>query len=125
MTNFNATTISVAAVATAYSSALTPRWQYLSVTNETGVEIFVRTDGQPATADGDFCTAIPAGSEPVVLANMLPLWDQAMAVVANGSANQSGQWKGGGTANPGTSVSVIAPAGTLAGTATVTIQGAG
>ncbi len=120
-------TISVAAVNTAYSGTLTTRYQYVSVTNETGGEIFVRTDGTAATVDGDFCTLVANGAT-VVLANMLPLWDQAMSVIPAGSNNQWGQWKGGGTANPGTSVSVIAPTGvTLATTppAIVTVQGAG
>lgn len=120
-------TIAVAAVNTAYSGTLTPRYQFISVLNETGGEIFVRTDGQAATVDGDFCTLV-ANGERALIANMTPLWTQAQTVIANGSANQWAQSKNGGAANPGTPVSVIAPTGvTLVTTppAVVTVQGAG
>lgn len=111
--------------ASAVSGSLTPRYQYVSVINETGIDVFVRTDGQPATLDGDFCTHIAPG-ERALIANMTPLWTQAQMVIANGSANQWAQAKNGGAANPGTPVSVIpvtAPAAPT--TAYVTIQGAG
>ncbi len=124
MTNVNSATISVSAADTAYSGALVPRYEFVSVLNETGLEIWVRTDGTAATVDGDFCTAIAPGSQ-VVVANMQPLWDQAMTVIPAGTVNQWGQWQGGGTANPGTTVSVISVSGTLGSTPTVTIQGAG
>lgn len=127
MTNQNSVTIAVAAVNTAYSGALVPRYEYISVVNETGGEIFVRTDGTAATVDGDYCTLV-ANGERVLLANMAPTWDQASTVIKNGTANQGGQWLGGGQSNPGTSVSVISPTGvTLVTTppAIVTVQGAG
>lgn len=127
MTNVNSVSIDVVAAGTAYSGALVERYEYLSVSNLTGLEIFIRTDGSAATADGDYCTAIPPGGNPVVVANGLLLWDQASNVIPAGSNNQWGQWKGGGAANPGVSVSVIAVSGTgtLSSTPYVTIQGAG
>ena len=127
MTNVNSATIAVSAVNTAYSGSLTPRYQFISVLNETGGEIFVRTDGTAATVDGDLCSLV-ANGERALLANMNPLWEQAQTVIPAGTENQWGQWQGGGVANPGTSVSVIAPTGvTLLTTppAVVTIQGAG
>lgn len=120
-------TISVAAVNTAYSGTLTTRYEYISVVNQTGAQIFVRTDGTAATVDGDFCSLVMPG-ERALLANMLPTWDQSSTVIPAGSNNQWGQSKAGGQANPGTSVSVIAPTGgTLATTPPpiVTVQGAG
>lgn len=109
----------------AVSGTLTPRYEYLTVLNEMGVEIWVRTDGTAATIDGDFCTAVAPG-ERALVANMAPLWDQASTVIPAGSNNAAGQWKGGGMANPGTSISFIPVTGTgLATTPTVTIQGAG
>jgi hypothetical protein len=120
-------TIAVAAVNTAYSGTLTPRYQFVSVLNETGGEIFVRTDGSAATVDGDFCTLV-ANGERALLANMAPLWNQSQTVVRNGSVNQWAQSKNGGVANPGTSVSVISPTGVTLQTtppAVVTVQGAG
>ena len=110
---------------TAVSGTITPRYEYVSVLNETGVEIWVRTDGSAATVDGDNCTAVPAGTNPVVIANGALPWEQAMSVIPAGSNNQWGQWKGGGTANPGLSVSVIAVVTPTATTPSVTIQGAG
>ena len=128
MTNVNSATIAVTAASTAYSGALLPRYEFVSVLNESGLEVWVRTDGTAATIDGDFCTAIPPGGNPVVVANMQPLWDQSQTVIPAGSVNQWGQARNGGTSNPGTTVSVIgAPnTGTINATAgTVTIQGAG
>jgi hypothetical protein len=125
--SFDSVTIAVSSVNTAFSGSLTPRYQYVTVVNETGGEIFVRTDGQPATVDGDFCTLV-ANGERALVANMAPLWDQASTVIRNGTSNAQGQWAGGGASNPGTTVSVIAPTGvTLVTTppAIVTIQGAG
>lgn len=122
---FNSLTLSVPST-TAVSGSLTARYQYVTVVNETGVEIWVRTDGSAATVDGDFCTLVmPA--ERALLANMAPLWEQAQTVIMNGSANQNGQWKGGGVANPGTPISVIAVSTPGAGppSPVVTIQGAG
>jgi len=123
----NSVSIAVAAVNTAYSGTLTTRYEYISVLNETGGEIFVRTDGVAATVDGDLCSLVAPG-ERALLANMLQLWEQAQTVIPAGPNNQWGQWKGGGAANPGVSVSVIAPTGvTLMTTppAIVTVQGAG
>lgn len=111
---------------TAVSGTLTPRYQFVEVTNMTGVQIFVRTDGQAATVDGDFCAALlPNGT--ALLANMAPLWEQAQTVIPNGSNNAAGQWKGGGAANPGTPISVIAVTTPGAGppAPVVVIQGAG
>lgn len=109
----------------AVSGSLTPRYEYVTVLNETGLEIWVRTDGQAATVDGDFCSAVAPG-ERVLMANTSPLWTQAQTVIANGSVNQWAQSKNGGVANPGTPVSFIPVSGTgLATTPTVTIQGAG
>jgi hypothetical protein len=109
----------------AVSGTLTPRYEYVSVLNETGVEIWVRTDGSAATVDGDFCSAVAPG-ERALIANTAILWDQASTVTPAGSNNAGGQWRGGGAANPGTSISFIPVTGTgLATTPTVTIQGAG
>lgn len=109
----------------AVSGSLTPRYEYVTVLNETGVEIWVRSDGTAATVDGDFCTAVAPG-ERVLMANTSPLWDQAQTVIPNGSVNQWGQARNGGVANPGTPISFIPVTGTgLATTPTVTIQGAG
>lgn len=111
----------------AVSGSLTPRYQFVSVENQTGSEIFVRTDGQAATVDGDFCTLV-ANGERALIANMSPLWTQAQTVIANGSVNQWAQAKNGGAANPGTPVSVITPSGVTLQTtppSLVTIQGAG
>ena len=119
----NSLTLSVPTTA-AVAGTLTPRYEFVSVLNETGVEIWVRTDGTAATVDGDFCTAVAAGAQ-IVVANMNPLWEQAQAVIQAGANNQWGQWKGGGAANPGVSVSVIAASTPSATTPTVTIQGAG
>jgi hypothetical protein len=109
----------------AVSGSLVPRYEYVTVLNETGVEIWVRTDGTAATVDGDFCTAVAPG-ERALIANMMPLWDQAQTVIPNGTVNQWGQARNGGVANPGTQISFIPVTGTgLATTPTVTIQGAG
>src|SRR6185437_303049 len=86
---------------TAVSGSLTPRYQYVSVINETGIDIFVRTDGQPAVLDADFCTHIAPG-ERALVANMTPLWTQAQTVLQPGSVNQWQQAKNGGASNPGT-----------------------
>jgi hypothetical protein len=109
---------------TAVTLTLSNRYEFITVANNTGVEIFVRTDGQAATVDGDLCVAIAPETDSVV-ANMLPLWDQASTVIPAGSNNQWGQWKGGGMANPGVSVSIIAVTTPTEATPTVTIQGAG
>jgi hypothetical protein len=109
----------------AVSGNLTPRYGYVTVLNEVGVEIWVRTDGTAATINGDFCTAVAPG-ERVLVANQSPLWDQASTVIPNGSNNAAGQWRAGGATNPGTPVSFIPVTGTgLATTPTVTIEGAG
>lgn len=122
----NSNSISVPGT-TAVTGTLTPRYEYISVLNLTGVEVWVRTDGTAATIDGDFCTAIGPGEVPVLMANMTPLWDQSQTVVLPGSNNQWGQAKNGGAANPGTTVSVIAISTPSAGppAPVVVIQGAG
>jgi hypothetical protein len=111
----------------AVSGSLTPRYEYVSVLNQTGNEIFVRTDGTAATVDGDFCTMV-ANGERALIANMTPLWEQAQTVIPAGSNNAGGQWRGGGQANPGTPISVIIPTGVTPQTtppSVVTVQGAG
>ena len=124
MTNVNSVTLA-ASGGSAVSGALLPRYEYVSVLNETGLEIWVRTDGTAATVDGDFCSAVAPG-ERALIANMNPLWTQAQTVLPAGTVNQWGQAQNGGTSNPGTSVSFIPVSGTgLASTPTVTIQGAG
>ena len=122
---FDSLTLSVPGT-TAVSGTLTPRYQYISVTNMTGAQIFVRTDGTAATVDGDFCTGILPGGV-ALIANMAPLWEQAQTVIQNGTDNQGGRWRGGGAANPGTPVSVIAVTAPSAGppAPVVVIQGAG
>lgn len=123
----NSLSLLVPSANVAVSGSLTPRYEYVSVLNETGCEIFVRTDGTAATVDGDFCSMV-ANGERALLANMAPLWDQASTVIPAGSNNAGGQWRGGGQANPGTSVSVIIPSSATPQTtppSVVTIQGAG
>lgn len=110
---------------TAVSGTLTPRYEFVSVINETGIDIFVRTDGSAAVLDADFCTHIAPG-ERALIANMTPLWTQAQAVIAPGTVNQWAQARNGGAANPGTPISVIAvTAPSTPSTSFVTIQGAG
>lgn len=119
----NSLTLSVPGT-TAVSGTLTARYEYVSVLNETGVEIWVRTDGSAAVLDADLCSAVAPG-ERALIANMTVLWDQSQTVVPYGSVNQWGQSKYGGVANPGTPISVIAVTTPSAATPTVTIQGAG
>src|SRR6185437_5749669 len=120
---FNSLTL-VPSGTSAVSGSLTPRYEFVTVLNETGVEIWVRTDGQAAVLDADLCYAVAPG-ERALIANMTPLWDQASTVIPAGSVNQWGQWKGGGMANPGTPVSFIPVVTATATTPTVTVQGAG
>src|ERR1700761_2939299 len=98
MSTYVSDSISVAGTS-AVSSSLVPRYEYVTVLNETGVEIWVRPDGSAATVDGDFCTAVAPG-ERALVANGSPLWEQAMSVIPAGSNNAGGQWNGGGMANP-------------------------
>jgi hypothetical protein len=124
MTNFNSVSLAPSG-GSAVSGALTPRYEYVSVLNETGLEIWVRTDGTAATVDGDFCSAVAPG-ERALLANMNLLWTQAQTVLPAGTHNQWGQAQNGGVANPGTSISFIPVASSgFSSTPTVTIQGAG
>jgi hypothetical protein len=109
---------------TAVSGTLTPRYEFISVLNETGVEIWVRTDGTAAVLDADLCSAVAPG-ERALLANTAVLWTQAQSVIPSGTHNQWGQSQAGGVSNPGTSISVIAVTTPSASTPTVTIQGAG
>ena len=123
----NSLSLLVPSANAAVAGSLTPRYQFVSVLNQTGNEIFVRTDGQAATVDGDFCTMV-ANGERALIANMTPLWTQAQTVIPNGSVNQWGQARNGGASNPGTPISVIIPPGVTPQTtppAVVTIQGAG
>jgi hypothetical protein len=96
-------------------------------TGTTG-NIFARTDGQPATVGGDFCTEIGPGVA-VEIANADPLWNQAATVIPKGAIvggtpgtpaevypYGSSLW--GGLANAGTTVSLIS-----SGTPTYTVTG--
>jgi hypothetical protein len=123
----NSLSLLVPSANVAVSGSLTPRYEFVSVLNQTGNEIFVRTDGSAATVDGDFCTMV-ANGERALIANMTPLWNQSQTVLQAGSVNQWAQAKNGGAANPGTPISVITPTGVTPQTtppAVVTIQGAG
>lgn len=136
MATFTNSTSGTAGAAASYTSTI--RWAYVRVEN-TGASgvLWVRTDGSnAAAADGSY--SLNPG-ESGVFANALPLWTQAATVIPAGSdvasplaAGQPG-WPGtpatnnplgsslyGGTANPGTSVSIFS-----AGTPTFTIAGTG
>lgn len=127
MTNQYSISGTASGSATAY--ALVPRYEYIVVENTgTTGDLYFTTNGQAATALGaaDYCYGLVPGESKVV-ANMEPLWTQAALVIGNTSptgvnTNQSqyGTSLYGGTASPGTSVSIIS-----AGTPTFTITGAG
>lgn len=123
-----------------YAGNNTPiRYAYFLVENTgTTGNIYVRTDGTAATVGGDFCTEVAPGGTAVV-ANALATWSQAASVIAastSGAAayqNPMGTGMGGaievqpmgtspygGTASPGSSVSVISSA-----TPTFTVTGTG
>lgn len=116
--NFSYTGTTNGSANTATSYALTPRWNYLAITNQAASNtagagagiIFVRTDGSAAVTTGndDLSICIMAGAT-VVVANMLPLWSQAALVIPNGTSDINGTEIYGGTANPGVSVSILSP----------------
>lgn len=113
------------------------RYAYVAVSHNgaVGTVVYVRTDGTAATVGGDNTVAVEAGQTAVV-ANAFATWSQAASVIppaaagANAYAVPSGNGPSevtpmgsspyGGTASPGTSVSVIS-----SGTPTVTITGTG
>lgn len=127
MSNFSVSGSTSATPSTASSFALTPRYQYVTVENESataGTILFVRTDGTAATVGGDYCVSVEAG-ERVIVANMLPLWTQAQTVIPAGANPASpnpgspgevqpfGSALNGQAANPGVSVSVISSAASV------------
>jgi len=123
----NTDSVVVTAGAAAASVTLTPRWSYILVeNNSTGlaspVGIWVRTDGTAATVAGDNCYYVPPNGSKVV-ANMLALWNQSAGLIQNGANDWQNTDLYGGTANPGTSVSVILASGST--TQSVVISGAG
>lgn len=133
MPTFTNSATGTAGAAASYTSTI--RWAYFKVEN-TGAAgvLWVRTDGTAAAAaDGSY--SLNPG-ESGVFANALPLWTQAASVipasaattaaylVASGSGpsevNPVGTSPYGGTASPGSSVSIFS-----AGTPTFTISGTG
>lgn len=115
------------------------RYAYVVVEN-TGAAgtIFARTDGTAATIGGDECFEIGPGQS-ATIANGFATWSQAASVIpasaaganayknASGSGpyaplgvNPMGTSPYGGSANPGTSVSLIS-----SGTPTFTVTGTG
>lgn len=120
-----------------YAGNNTPiRYAYVLIENTGAGTIFARTDGQAATVNGDFCTAVPAGTT-IVMANAAPWWSQAASVIPASNAgaaaytgaefgtnppevNPMGTSPYGQLVSPGTTVSVIS-----AGTPTFTITGTG
>lgn len=131
MPTFTNSATGTAGAATSYTSTL--RWAYIYVENTgtTGI-LWVRTDGSAATA-GDGSYSVSPGQS-IVVANDLGLWSQAASVIPAGTyATNMAVGSGtppeiqpygsslyGGTANPGTSVSIFS-----AGTPTFTISGTG
>lgn len=115
----NATTVygTIASSTTAVSAALAERYGYIAVENlspPAGATpepqlIWVRTDGTAAVKEADGCFSVNPG-ERMVVAPMNGLWTQAALCIPNGTG--MGQSRYGGTANPGTSVSVILDNGT-------------
>lgn len=138
MPTFTNSASGTAGAAASYTS--TTRWAYVKVEN-TGAAgvLWVRTDGTAAAAaDGSY--SLNPG-ESGVFANALGLWTQAATVIPAGddlsahpptvagtpgfpgtpaSPTVAGGSLYGGTANPGTSVSIFS-----AGTPTFTIAGTG
>ena len=118
------------------------RYAYIEVENGTAFDIFVRADGSAATnAGGDQDTLVPAGAS-VTISNGFGWWTQAASVIppsaagagayTNASGNgplgvtPMGTSPYGGSANPGTSISVVAVSGsTPTATSDVTITGTG
>ena len=141
----NTTVVASLNSAAAASVSLTPRWSYLLVENGTGViadnslygaglygagdyggdptvGVWVRTDGTAATVGGDFCEYVPPNGSQLV-ANSTPLWTQAASLIGNGINDSQGTSIYGGTANPGTTVSIILTSGS--GPQSVIVSAAG
>jgi hypothetical protein len=140
MSNFSAYA-SVASSTSASTFTLTPRWNYVVVSNMTtgtgATIIWVRTDGNPATVDGDESYALAPGQRGL-FANQQGLWSQADTVVPAGTLIEGapnpgvyspamvwpmGSSLAGGVANDGTSVSVILDTGV--GPVQVSVEAAG
>lgn len=132
---------SAATVTFGYNGNNTPiRYAYVAVENNAGFAVFVRTDGTAATnAGGEFNTLVPSGTT-AVIANAQANWYQSQSVIPVGTIPAGeqlgsgtpqeiqpyGSSLGGGVANPGTSVSIIALSGsTPAATTDVTVTGTG
>lgn len=108
--------------AIAYTSV--NRWNYISISNTGGGTpgtIYARTDGVAAVSGADGTYSIPTG-QTLTFSNDLGYWNQAYSVIPAGSyaTDPTGSPKtilpygsslAGGTANPGTSVSVIGVTG--------------
>jgi hypothetical protein len=116
---------SVASSSAATTMALTGYYGSVLVENLTatsGTIIWVRADGTAAVKEADDCFAIDPGQS-LVLDNGLANWSQAYSVIPAGTLVGGGPSQGpavvqpfgsslaGGTANPGTSVSVILDTG--------------
>jgi hypothetical protein len=140
MSNFSAYA-SVASSSSASTFTLTPRYNYVVVSNLTtgtgATVIWVRTDGNAATVDGDECYALAPGQRGL-FGNQAAAWTQAASVIAAGSLTHFGPNPGiydpslvqpfgsslyGGTASPGTSVSIILDTGS--GPVQVSVEAAG
>lgn len=118
--NFSYTGTTNGSANTASSFVLAPRWNYISVQNQslTGTAgagaggFWVRTDGNAAVVTGNDDLSIWVDFDSnVLIANMLPLWTQAALVLPSGASTNNYAGTGmelyGGVANPGVSVSII------------------
>jgi hypothetical protein len=116
----NSTTVygTIASASVAVTVALAERYDYLAIENlapavagapETQI-IWVRTDGVAAVPQADVNFSVMPG-ERVLVSPMNGLWTQAALNIPHGTG--MGQSLYGGTANPGTSVSVILDTGTV------------
>jgi len=117
---------SVASSVTPVTFALTGYYSNVLVENLTttsGVVIWARADGTAAVSEADGCFAIDPGQS-LVLSNGLAIYDQGLLNVAKGTMLGGGLSLGtpyqisplgsslaGGTANPGSTVSVILDTG--------------
>ncbi len=105
---------------TVQAVTLAQRWGYVTVENTGATEVsYARTDGTAAVIAADFNFPILPGQS-ALLANMAPLWTQAASVIGAGSNDATGRTIYGGTANPGTTVSLISSL-----TPTFTVMAAG